>query len=43
MIFLDRQKTYNALDRSRCLDIMEGYCVGTRDLCLLCMYWERLQ
>ena len=30
------------LDRSRCLDILEGYGVGTRNLYLLCRYWERL-
>ena len=28
MIFLDLQKAYDALDRSRCLDILEGYVVG---------------
>ena len=27
MIFLDRTKAYNALDRSRCLEILEGYVV----------------
>ena len=30
--FLDFQKAYNALDRSRCMDILEGYDVGTRAL-----------
>ena len=25
MIFLDLQKVYDALDRSRCLEILEGY------------------
>ena len=34
---------YNALDRSRCLEILEGYGVGTRALYLLRRYWERLQ
>ena len=28
MIFLDLTKAYEALDRSRCLDILEGYGVG---------------
>ena len=27
-ILLDLQKAYNALDKSRCLDILEGYGVG---------------
>ena len=30
MIFLDLHKAYDALDRSRCLDILEGYVVGPR-------------
>ena len=42
-ILLDLHKEYNALDRSRCLDILEGYDVGPRALHLLCRYWERLQ
>ena len=28
VIFLDLHKAYNALDRSRCLDILEGYGMG---------------
>ena len=28
VIFLDLHKAYDALDRSRCLEIMEGYDVG---------------
>ena len=28
MIFLDLHKTYDALDRSRCLEILEGYSIG---------------
>ena len=42
-IFLDLQKLYNALDRSRCLDILKGYGVDPRALLLLIRYWERLQ
>ena len=30
MIFLDLHKAYDALDRSRCLKILEGYSVGPR-------------
>ena len=30
VIFLDLTKAYDALDRSRTLDILEGYGVGTR-------------
>ena len=30
------------MDVSRCLDILEGYGVGTRALHLLCRYWVRL-
>ena len=29
-IFLDMHKVYDALDRSRCLGILEGYGVGPR-------------
>ena len=42
-IFLDLHKAYDALDRFRCLGILEGYCVGPRDLCLLRQYWVRLK
>ena len=42
-IILDLHKSYGALDRPRCLDILEGYGVGTRDLCLLRRYWDRIQ
>ena len=35
MIFLDIHKVYYALERSKFLDILEGYGVGTRDLFLL--------
>ena len=30
VIFLDLQKAYDALERSICLDILEGYSVGPR-------------
>ena len=42
-IFLDLHKVYDSLDRSRCLDILEGYGVGPRALRLLRRYWERLK
>ena len=35
-IFLDLHKSYNALDRSMCLEILEVYDVGPRSLRLLC-------
>ena len=38
-IFLDLHKAHNALDRSRCLEILEGYDVVFRDLCLFFRYW----
>ena len=35
VIFLDLHQVYDALDRSRCLEILEGYGVGPRACCLL--------
>ena len=42
MIFLDLTKASDALDRSRCLEILEGYGVGPHDRRLLTNYWRRL-
>ena len=42
MIFLDLHKAYNALDRYRCLDILEGYGVVPGACWLLQTYWRRL-
>ena len=42
-IFLDLHKACYALERSRCLGILEGYGVGTRALRLLRLYWARLR
>ena len=42
MIFLDLHKAYDALDRSRCLEILEGYYVGPRARELIRNYWHRL-
>ena len=42
MIFLDRTKAYDALDRARCLEILEGYGIGPSPRRLLTTYWRRL-
>ena len=42
MIFLDLTKAYDALDRSRCLEILVGYGVGPSARRLLTTYWRRL-
>ena len=42
VIFLELHKAYGALDRSRCLDILEGYGVGPRSRRLLQTYWRCL-
>ena len=42
VIFLDLTKAYDALDRSRCLVILEGYGVGPGARRLLQNYWRRL-
>ena len=42
VIFLDLTKAYDALDRSRCLVILEGYGVGPSARRLLTTYWRRL-
>ena len=42
MIFLDLHKAYDTLDRSRCLEILEGYSIGPRARNLLKLYWHRL-
>ena len=41
VIFLDVTKVYDALDRSRSLEILEGYEVGPRARRLLREYWHR--
>ena len=43
VILLDLHKEYDALDRSRCLKILEGYGVGPRVCWLLRTYWIRLR
>ena len=42
MIFLNLTKVYNALDRSRFLEILKGYDVGPNARRLLTTYWRRL-
>ena len=42
MIFLDLHKAYDALERSRCLEILEGCGVGPKVRQLLTSYWHRL-
>ena len=34
-IFLDLRKVYDDLERNRCLDILAGYGVGPRKICIL--------
>ena len=42
VIFLDLHKAYDALDRSRYLEILEGLGVGPQARRLLQKYWRRL-
>ena len=42
VIFLDLQKVYDALDRYRCQEILEGYRVGPRARQLLRKYWGKM-
>ena len=42
MIFLDLTKAYNALGRSRCLEILENYGLGPSARRLLTTYWRHL-
>ena len=41
VIFLDLTKAYDALDRSRSLEILKGYVVGDRVQRLLREYWDK--
>ena len=41
VIFLNLTKAYDALDRSRSLEILKGYGVGERVRRMLKVYWER--
>ncbi len=39
-VFLDLKKAFNAMDRERCLLILEGYGVGLDMVCLICNFWR---
>ena len=41
-ICLNLRKAYDALDSNLCMDILTGYGVGPRTLCILRTYWARL-
>ena len=41
-IFLDLNKAYDALNRDRCLEILEGYGAVTQDRRIFREYWYRL-
>ena len=43
VIFLDLHKAYDALGRSRCLEILEGYGMGPQTRRLLLTYWRQLK
>ena len=43
MIFMDLHKVYDALYRSICLEILEGYGVGPREFRILWTNWSRLR
>ena len=43
VIFLGLHNLYDAFYRDICLEIMEGFGVGTRALCILWTYWDRLR
>ena len=42
-IFLYLRKSYDALERDLCLDILEGYGLGPKMLRILWKYWDQLQ
>ena len=42
MIFMDLNKTYGALDRDICLEILERYGVGPQYRHILQVYWHML-
>ena len=39
-VFLDLKKAFNAMDRERCIMILEGYGVGPRMIWLIRTYWR---
>eukprot|EP01082_Thalassiosira_pseudonana_P010035 g8745.t1 g8745 contig34:9613-10113(-) len=42
-IFLDLRKAYDAMDRERCLEILQGYGVGRNMLRLLEYFWNNAE
>ena len=42
-ILIDLSKSYGALYREHCLDILVGYGVGPRTTCILQKYWAQIQ
>ena len=40
-VFLDIYKAHDSLDRERCLEVLNGYGLGTNLTCLLKYNWER--
>ena len=42
-IFINLRKAYYSLDRELCLDILEIFGVGPRTICILRIYWVRIQ
>ena len=42
VIFLYLHKTYDNLDKDRCLEILEVYRVSLQSHCILQVYWDRL-
>ena len=42
-IFLNLRKAYNSLYRDRFLDILAGYGMGPRTICILWTHWVQLQ
>ena len=43
MIYLDLHKAYDGVERFRCLEILEGYGVGTQACWILQTYLSRLK
>jgi hypothetical protein len=39
-VFLDLKKAFNAMDRERCLLILEGYGMGLNMVRLICTFWR---
>jgi hypothetical protein len=39
-VFLDLKKVFDAMDRERCLLILEGYGAGPNMVCLICNFWQ---